>query len=101
VEVARGPHDRVALANGRFRRSAYERMQGTVWNTGCASWYLDATGRNSMLWPDWTWRFRQRTASFDPADFTLTQRTPGNADLARRGRWPSPLGEVSARAPAC
>ena len=37
-------------------------------------------GRNSMLWPDSTWRFRQRTASFDPADFELTQGTPGNAD---------------------
>jgi cation diffusion facilitator CzcD-associated flavoprotein CzcO len=80
----------------RFNADLDERMQGTVWNTGCASWYLDATGRNSMLWPDWTWRFRQRTASFDPADFTLTQRTPGNADPARRSRWPSPLGEVSA-----
>jgi cation diffusion facilitator CzcD-associated flavoprotein CzcO len=58
----------------RFNADLDERMQGTVWNTGCASWYLDATGRNSMLWPDWTWRFRQRTASFDPTDFELTHR---------------------------
>jgi hypothetical protein len=56
------------------------RMQGTVRNTGCASWYLDATRRNSMPWPDWTWRFRQRTGSFDLADFELTQRKPGNAE---------------------
>ena len=34
--------------------------EGTVWNTGCASWYLDETGRNATLWPDWTLRFRQR-----------------------------------------
>ena len=39
-------------------------MGGTVWNTGgCASWYLDANGRNTTLWPDFTWRFRQRPAA--------------------------------------
>ncbi|MEO8689739.1 MAG: NAD(P)/FAD-dependent oxidoreductase [Solirubrobacteraceae bacterium] len=57
-----------------------ERMASTVWNTGCASWYVDDTGRNATLWPDWTWRFRQRTASFDPADFELTQRARGAAE---------------------
>jgi hypothetical protein len=30
--------------------------------------------------PDWTWRFRQRTRSFDPADFELTHRKSGNAE---------------------
>ncbi len=46
-------------------------LQGTVWNTGCASWYLDDTGRNGSLWPDWTWRFRQRTAAFDADSYRL------------------------------
>jgi cation diffusion facilitator CzcD-associated flavoprotein CzcO len=50
-----------------------KRMQGTVWNTGCQSWYLDDTGRNGTLWPDWTWRFRQRTASFDAEHYELTR----------------------------
>jgi cation diffusion facilitator CzcD-associated flavoprotein CzcO len=59
-----------------FNADLDERMQGTVWNTGCASWYLDRTGHNSMLWPDWTWRFRRRTASFDPADFELSPAIP-------------------------
>jgi cation diffusion facilitator CzcD-associated flavoprotein CzcO len=48
-------------------------LDGTVWNTGCASWYLDDTGRNATLWPDWTWRFRQRTARFDPAAHELSR----------------------------
>ena len=59
----------------RFNADLDARMQGTVWTTGCASWYLDGTGRNATLWPDWTWRFRRRTAAFDPADFALTRRT--------------------------
>ena len=68
----------------RFNADLDERMQGTVWNTGCASWYLDETGRNATLWPDWTWRFRQRTARFDPADFELTQRRPATARAGDR-----------------
>lgn len=40
-------------------------MPGTVWATGCASWYLDARGNNTTLWPDFTFRFRRRTRAFD------------------------------------
>lgn len=41
------------------------RMRGTVWTSGCASWYLDAHGRNSTLWPGFTFEFRRRTRRFD------------------------------------
>ena len=48
------------------------KMRGTVWVAGhCASWYLDATGRNSTLWPDFTWRFRRRVARFRPEEYEL------------------------------
>ena len=56
----------------RFNASIERRLERTVWNTGCASWYIDATGRNSTLWPDWTWRFRRRAARVDPAEYQLT-----------------------------
>jgi cyclohexanone monooxygenase len=46
-------------------------MEGTVWTTGCSSWYLDDTGRNATQWPDWTWRFRQRTARFDASEYVV------------------------------
>jgi cation diffusion facilitator CzcD-associated flavoprotein CzcO len=45
------------------------RMQGTVWTSGCASWYLDAHGRNTTLWPGFTWEFRRRTRRFDAAAY--------------------------------
>jgi hypothetical protein len=48
-------------------------MEGTVWTTGCSSWYLDDTGRNATLWPDWTFRFRRRAARFDPAQHRLAE----------------------------
>jgi len=46
------------------------RMRGTVWTAGgCASWYLDRTGRNSTLWPDFTWRYHCRVARFRPQEY--------------------------------
>ncbi|HZI91330.1 MAG TPA: NAD(P)/FAD-dependent oxidoreductase [Thermoleophilaceae bacterium] len=48
-----------------------EKHVGTVWTTGCKSWYLDDTGRNSTIWPDWTFRFRHRTQRFDPSKYDL------------------------------
>lgn len=41
-------------------------LGGTVWNSGgCSSWYLDSRGRNSVMWPTFTFRFRARTKTFD------------------------------------
>jgi hypothetical protein len=41
-------------------------MPGSVWTDGgCRSWYLDRNGRNSTLWPDFTWRYALRTRRFD------------------------------------
>jgi cation diffusion facilitator CzcD-associated flavoprotein CzcO len=49
-----------------------ERLAGTVWDTGgCKSWYLDANGRHSVMWPDFTFNFRRRVRDFDPSDYRL------------------------------
>ena len=55
----------------RYNAGLERKLEGTVWNTGCASWYLDHTGRNSTAWPDWTWKFRRRVATLDPAEYVL------------------------------
>ena len=54
-----------------YNASIDKRMRGTVWNSGCSSWYIDPTGRNVALWPDWTWRFRRRTSRFEPNEHSL------------------------------
>ena len=59
-------------AQEEFVATLDRRMTGTVWTSGgCRSWYLDATGRNSTLWPDFTWRFRRRVARFEPAEYAM------------------------------
>src|SRR4051794_10808325 len=54
-----------------YNEEVQRRMRPTVWNTGCTSWYQDAKGNNPTLWPDWTWRFRRRTAEFNPSEYLI------------------------------
>jgi cation diffusion facilitator CzcD-associated flavoprotein CzcO len=69
-----------ADAQAAYNRWIDERLVGTVWSEGgCASWYLDSTGRNSTLWPGFTWGFRERTRRFDPAAYHLRAATGGRA----------------------
>ena len=35
----------------RFNAWLDATMRRTVWLSGCRSWYLDSTGRNTTLWP--------------------------------------------------
>ncbi|MDG4797479.1 NAD(P)/FAD-dependent oxidoreductase [Micromonospora sp. WMMD1082] len=44
------------------------RMRGTVWQAGCASWYLDGNGRNTTVWPGYVTGYRRRLRRFRPAD---------------------------------
>jgi cation diffusion facilitator CzcD-associated flavoprotein CzcO len=61
-----------AEAQDAWNASVQSRMDGTVWTAGgCASWYLDANGRNTTLWPDFAFRFRQEVRRFQPAEHLL------------------------------
>ncbi|MFF5859505.1 flavin-containing monooxygenase [Streptomyces sp. NPDC012751] len=64
-----------------------ERMKRTVWNTGgCTSWYLDASGRNTTIWPGTTTEFRRATQRVDLAEYEVIRKpaaTPGQRDGAR------------------
>jgi cation diffusion facilitator CzcD-associated flavoprotein CzcO len=47
----------------------------TVWTEGgCASWYIDKTGRNSAIWPSFTFAFRRR-ARFRADEYVLAGRS--------------------------
>ncbi|MDT4939051.1 MAG: hypothetical protein QOG80_2722 [Pseudonocardiales bacterium] len=65
-------------------------MKQTVWSRGgCASWYLDAHGNNTTLWPSFTFRFRHLTRTFDLAAYHTTavgeHVTPRPLDLVTEG----------------
>ncbi len=46
---------------------------------GCASWYLDAHGNNTTLWPDFTFRFRRQTRRFDVAAYETSSLQSASA----------------------
>jgi cation diffusion facilitator CzcD-associated flavoprotein CzcO len=61
-------------------------MEGTVWTAGhCQSWYLDDTGRNTTLWPGWTFRFRQSTRKFDAGAYAVATRAREHATASTGG----------------
>jgi cation diffusion facilitator CzcD-associated flavoprotein CzcO len=60
-------------AQEAYNDDLQSRMDRTVWNSGgCSSWYIDANGKNTTIWPDFTWRFRRQTRRFDAAAYELT-----------------------------
>ncbi len=57
-----------AAYNDDLRR----RLKGTVWTSGgCGSWYLDADGGTSVIWPGYTWQFTKALRRFDPNAYEL------------------------------
>lgn len=55
----------------RFNRGLQRRMKRTVWTSGCRSWYLDAQGKNTTLWPGFTFTFRFLTRRLDPRHYEM------------------------------
>jgi cation diffusion facilitator CzcD-associated flavoprotein CzcO len=69
-QTGAGAIEPTAEAEQRHTERVDHGMAGTVWTTGgCSSWYLDATGRNSTLWPGYTAGFQLRLARFRAADY--------------------------------
>jgi cation diffusion facilitator CzcD-associated flavoprotein CzcO len=66
----------------RFNVEVQSRLAGTVWNAGgCMSYYLDANGRNSTMFPGSTFELRRRLGRFDLADYTVSAPAPEPATV--------------------
>jgi cation diffusion facilitator CzcD-associated flavoprotein CzcO len=59
-------------AQARYNDRLTARLARTVWHTGgCASWYRTQDGKNTTLWPGFTFEFRYLTRRWDPADYEV------------------------------
>lgn len=76
--------ERRGAAGFDVRAEAYERFNarlqrafaGTAWAHGsCRSWYIDANGTNSSIWPHSTLLFYLRTRRFDPRAYSFLERS--------------------------
>ena len=52
-----------------FNRKVQQRLSHTVWASGCKSWYLDANGRNTTLWPGFSVSYWAATRRFRLANY--------------------------------
>jgi cation diffusion facilitator CzcD-associated flavoprotein CzcO len=65
--AGRGRFEVRSEAQARYNVDVQRQLADTVWNAGgCRSWYLDGHGRNTTIWPGFSWRFWQRARRFDP-----------------------------------
>ena len=67
----------------RFERTVWRDRPGSAWQLPCRSWYVDANGRNTTLWPGMSWGYwlamrRARLGDYLPAPSSRKQR-PSNA----------------------
>jgi cation diffusion facilitator CzcD-associated flavoprotein CzcO len=51
-----------------YNKGVQSSLQRTVWNSGCASYFIDRNGRNSTNWPWTTFYLRWRLRRFRPGD---------------------------------
>lgn len=58
-----------ADVQARFNRRVQRRMRYTNWTSGCNSWYLTKSGKNTSLWPGFASEYVVRARRFAPADF--------------------------------
>lgn len=61
-----------AGAQQAWNDEVQRKLGRTVWASGCNSWYQTSSGRNTTLWPGFTWDFRLRTRRFDPEAYDTT-----------------------------
>jgi cation diffusion facilitator CzcD-associated flavoprotein CzcO len=55
----------------RFNAQIQERMPRSQWATGCSTWYLTASGKNTVNWPGYSFAFRMKTRAPKWEDFAV------------------------------
>jgi cation diffusion facilitator CzcD-associated flavoprotein CzcO len=63
----------------RYNVDVQQRLQRTVWASGCRSWYLDRFGRNTTVFPGVTCQYRAATRRFRSAAYAVVE--PDLADV--------------------
>jgi cation diffusion facilitator CzcD-associated flavoprotein CzcO len=72
VEVRREVHD-------AFNAELQDRLQRTVFTTGCPGWYTTAGGKVTTVWTGSHLEYRRRTRVFDPAAYHAIAPRPAAA----------------------
>jgi hypothetical protein len=59
-------------AHDDYNQEIQSKLKNTVWQAGgCHSWYQDAKGNNTAIWPHFTWVYILFMKYFDPRSYNL------------------------------
>jgi cation diffusion facilitator CzcD-associated flavoprotein CzcO len=68
---------RTMTVRADVQRAYNDRLQRdfarTVWQSGCRSWYQTKSGRNTAIWPGFTFDFRRRTRRVRERDYVFAR----------------------------
>jgi hypothetical protein len=79
-------------AQARYNQRLHARLARTVWASGCSSWYRTRSGKNTTLWPGFTFEFRRRTRRFDEESYELIAEGAASPRPRAAPAAPSPAG---------
>lgn len=68
----------------RYNDEVQRALSGSVWNSGCASYFQDSRGRITTMWPWSQAEMSRRMARFEATDYHLTAQTPAHSDAITR-----------------
>ena len=58
------------IVHDRYNRWIQSKLRKTVWTLGgCQSWYRNAEGNVTTLWPDFTWMYHRLMRQFDAESY--------------------------------
>jgi cyclohexanone monooxygenase len=72
-----------AGAQSKYNARLQERLAKTVWAADCDSWYKSKSGKNTTLWPGFTFEFKWRLRKFDADAYECRE-----ARSERAQTWP-------------
>lgn len=57
--------------NQSYNEDLQRQLADTIWTTGCNSWYKNANGKVTVIWPGFTFNYKKVTEKFNPSDFIM------------------------------
>jgi cation diffusion facilitator CzcD-associated flavoprotein CzcO len=59
-------------SQNQFNQGVQDKLKNTVWEKGCVSWYKNDDGKNTVNWPDFTFKYRHQTRQLNLNHYQLT-----------------------------
>ncbi len=80
-----------------YNEQIQRQLQGTVWASGCQSWYLNKQGRNTTIWPALTVTYRNQTRQINTDDYEVVRHDGKPAQRVSYVAYSTPAGPAKVK----